>query len=278
MLLRFPRKIPDAGFGLRGVFASNLAGATMSEPNSGRTTNLLLAALSDDDLALLMPHATQVPLAREQVLVVPHQPIEHVYFPEGGIASIVSDMTGSGRTEAGIFGRDGVSATGLLLGTDRSPHETFMQVGGSTALRIDSDRYLAAIRQSESLRMTLLRYIQTSLVQSAQSTATNATHRIESRLARWLLMCHDRIDGDEIALTHEFMGMMISADRSNVTVTLHILEGAGLITSKRGRVIIRNREKLEEIAGDSYGVPEAEYRRLIAPFGRSGSVTGAEGA
>lgn len=241
----------------------------MSRPADLPSSNLLLTALGDADRALLMPHLTRVPLARGQILVAPNQAIEQAYFPEGGIVSIVSDMTGNRRTEAGIFGREGVSATCLLLGTDRAPHESFMQVGGSTALRIDTERYLAAIAQSESLRLTLLRFVQVTLVQSAQSTATNATHRIESRLARWLLMCHDRIDGDEIALTHEFMGMMISADRSNVTVTLHILEGAGMIRSKRGRVIVRDREKLQELAGDSYGVPEAEYRRLVGPFGRS---------
>ena len=112
----------------------------------------------------------------------------------------------------------------------------------------------------------LLRYVQTVLVQTAQSMATNATQRVEARLARWLLMCHDRIDGDEIALTHEFMGMMIAAERSGVTITLHILEGAGMIRSKRGRVIILDRDKLEGLAGDSYGVPEAEYRHLIGPL------------
>jgi len=240
----------------------------MSQPNKHFTPNILLSALSAHDFELLKPHLTRVPLIREQMLVVPNEPIEHVYFPEGGIVSIVSVMANSGRTEAGIFGREGVSATCLLLGTDRSPHESFVQVDGSTALRIDTDQYLAAFRQSESLRTVLLRYVQATLVQSAQSTATNASHRVEGRLARWLLMCHDRIDGDEIALTHEFMSMMISADRSGVTVTLHILEGAGMIRSKRGRVIIRDREKLEELAGDSYGVPEAEYRHLIGPLGR----------
>ena len=85
-------------------------------------------------------------------------------------------------------------------------------------------------------------------------------------------MCHDRVDGDEIALTHEFMGMMISAERSGVTLTLHILEGAGMIRSERGRVIIRDRDTLEELAGDGYGMPEAEYRRLIGPFGRRSVV------
>ena len=177
-------------------------------------------------------------------------------------------MATSRSTEVGIFGRDGVSATCLLLGSDRSPHQTFIQVGDGTALRIDAEPYLEAVRQSETLRNTLLRYVQSMLVQAAQSTATNAYHRIESRLARWLLMCHDRVDGDEIPLTHEFIGMMIAAERSGVTVSLHIPEGAGMIRSKRGRVIIRDRDKLEELAGDSYGVPEAEYRHLIGPLGR----------
>ncbi|RYE92638.1 MAG: helix-turn-helix domain-containing protein, partial [Oxalobacteraceae bacterium] len=97
---------------------------------------------------------------------------------------------------------------------------------------------------------------------------TNAHHRIEARLARWLLMCHDRVDGDEIAITHDFLGLMIAAERSGVTVSLHILEGAGMIRAKRGRVIIRDRELLCELAGDSYGVPEAQYRHLIGPLGR----------
>nr|WP_274602218.1 helix-turn-helix domain-containing protein [Sphingomonas sp. CFBP 8760] len=102
--------------------------------------------------------------------------------------------------------------------------------------------------------------------------ATNATHRVEARLARWLLMCHDRIDGDEIALTHEFMSMMIGAERSKVTITLHVLEGTGLIRAERGRIVIRDRDKLEELAGDGYGIPEAEYRRLIGPIGRASVV------
>jgi CRP-like cAMP-binding protein len=253
------------------------SGAIMSQPDQHYTANTLLRALSDDDLGLLKPHLTRVDLARRQKLVAPNKAVEHVYFPEGGVVSIVSVMAHSGRIEAGIFGREGVSATCLLLGTDRSPHETFVQVDGSTALRIDADQYLAAIRQSESLRTMLLRYVQTVLVQTAQSMATNATQRIEARLARWLLMCHDRIDGDKIALTHEFMGMMISAERSGVTITLHILEGAGMIRSTRGLVVIRDRAKLEDLAGDSYGVPEAEYRQLIGPLGPPSVVLPFEG-
>jgi CRP-like cAMP-binding protein len=244
----------------------------MSQPFQMQTPNTLIGALSDEDRMLLQPHMIRVDLSVRQMLVTPRTPVEHVYFPEGGVVSIVSVMKQSGRIEAGIFGREGVSATCLLLGTDRSPHETFVQVGPMSALRIDAAPYLAAIQKSESLRITLLRYVQTALVQSTQSMATNINQQVEARLARWLLMCHDRLDGEEIALTHEFMGMMISAERSSVTITLHILEGAGMIRSERGRVIIRDRAKLEELAGDGYGIPEAEYRRLIGPLGRQSIV------
>ncbi|WP_375403179.1 Crp/Fnr family transcriptional regulator [uncultured Sphingomonas sp.] len=237
-------------------------------PSRSFTANTLLSALSDEDFALLQPHFSRAPLDRELVLVTANKPTEHVYFPESGVGSIVSNIASSARTEVGIFGREGVSATFLLLGTDRSPHQTFMQVAGPAGLRIDTGSYLDAVGRSETLRTTLLRYVQTCFVQSAQSTATNAHKRIEARLARWLLMAHDRVDEDEIALTHEFMGLMIGAERSGVTVTLHVLEGAGMIRSKRGRVIILDRDKLQELAGDAYGVPEAEYRRLIGPLGR----------
>ena len=239
----------------------------MSHPDESYSTNILLCALSLDDLALLRPHLTREKLHREQTLALADQPIEHVWFLEGGVASIVSDTADGKRTEVGIFGRDGFSGTALLLGADRSPYETFIQVDGHAGLRIGAERFREAVDGSATLRATLLRYVQVFLVQTSQSAVSNAHQRIEARLARWLLMCHDRADGDEIQLTHEFMAMMIAAERSGVTVSLHILEGAGMIRSKRGRVVILDRGKLEELAGDAYGRPEAEYRRLIAPFG-----------
>lgn len=214
-----------------------------------------------------------MPLGHQQVLVTADQPIDHVFFPESGIASIVSNLPEQGPTEVGIFGRDGFSGTAVLLGADTSPHDTFMQVNGETAMRIETDRLRSAVERSPTLQALLLRYVQSFLVQTAHSAVSNAHHRMEARLARWLLMCHDRIDGDDIPITHEFMAMMIAAQRSGVTITLHFLEGAGMIRSKRGRVIIQDRAKLEDIAGDAYGRPEAEYRRLIGPIGRSSATT-----
>lgn len=242
----------------------------MPHPDQSSTRNILLRAISPDDYGALQPHLRRVAVEREMVMVPAHTPVEHVYFMEEAIASIVSDTPGKSRTEVGIFGYEGVSASFLLLGSDRSPHETFIQVGGGFALRIAADRYLEAIEQSRTMRTLLLRYVQTLTVQTAQSAATNAHQRIESRLARWLLMCHDRVEGDEIRLTHEFIGMMIAAERSGVTVALHILEGAGMIRSTRGRVLIVDRAKLIDMAGEGYGVPELEYRRLIGSFGKDG--------
>ena len=232
-----------------------------------KQANILLGALTVADRALLEPHFEQVALEREQVLVMPNEPIEHVYFPDGGIASITSASPESSVTEIGIFGREGASGTALLLGSDSSPHKTFIQVNGHGAVRIATAPFLQAVEKSSTLRQTMLRYVQTLHIQTGQSAVANARYQIEARLARWLLMCHDRADNEEIALTHEFMAIMIGAQRSGVTVALHILEGSGMIRSKRGRVIILDRERLEELAGDSYGMPETEYRRLIAPFG-----------
>lgn len=244
----------------------------MASSESAYTTNLLLSAMSAEDLALLKPWLTRVEIQSEQVLGEAHQLIQHVFFLETGIASIVSVRPDSGRTEVGIFGLEGMSGSTLVMGVDRSPHETFMQVDGTTALRIDAVRLREAMDQSRSLTKLLLAYVHVLMVQTAACAVGNAHHRLEARLARWLLMCHDRVEGDEILLTHDFMAMMIGSQRSGVTVTLHVLEGMGAIRSRRGRVIILDREKLEDLAGDAFGEPEGEYRRLIGPFGRKGVV------
>lgn len=239
----------------------------MSQLGQQSTTNFLLQAMEPGDFALLRPHLTRHDLEHGQVLVEANEPIEHVWFPESGVASIVAEMADTGATEVGIFGREGVSGVSAMLGSDTSPDKTFMQIDGSTGVRIGVAEMRAAMDQSGSLRALLMRYVQTTIVQIAHGAVSNAHHRMEARLARWLLMCRDRVDSDEIRLTHEFMAMMVGVQRSGVTVTLHILEGCGAIRSKRGRVIILDREKLEELAGDAYGAPEAEYRRLIGVFG-----------
>ena len=225
--------------------------------------------MSEDDRALLMPDMERVALDRRMKLVVANQPIRKIYFPEDGIASIVATNRDGAKTEVGIFGREGFSAAPILLGNQQTPHDTFMQVEGKSALVIGADELRAAVHESPSLRDLLLRYINSFMIQTASSVVSNAHNSIETRLARWLLMCHDRSDGDDVHLTHEFMAMMIAAQRSGVTLTLHVLEGYGAIRSSRGKVTVVDRARLEEVAGESYGGPEAVYARTIAPFGKS---------
>lgn len=241
-------------------------------PEPAFSSNLLISAMSAKDLGVIKPWLTRVMIERGQILCPANEVIRQVYFLEGGIASIVSIRPDSGRTEVGIFGREGMSGMNVAMGIDRSPHETFIQVNHSTALRIDTVRLREAMAQSQSLSALLMAYVHVMMIQTAACAVGNAHHLIEARLARWLLMCHDRVDGNEIHLTHDFMAMMIASQRSGVTITLHVLEGIGAVRAKRGRVIILDREKLEDLAGDAYGEPEGEYRRLIGPFGRKGLV------
>lgn len=230
--------------------------------------NLLLRAMLPADFKTLKPMLERVELEREQVLVEAGEPIKHLFFLEGGIASVVSELPDTSPTEIGIFGCEGFSGPSAILGSDSASTKTFMQIDGAGAQRIAVEDLRGAAANSASLQAVLLKYIQTMMTQVSHCAVSNANHHMEARLARWLLMCHDRVDGDEIALTHQFMSMMLSAQRSGVTVTLHILEGVGAIRSTRGLVKVIDRIKLEDLAGDAYGVPEAEYRKLIGRFGR----------
>ncbi|MBW8783176.1 MAG: Crp/Fnr family transcriptional regulator [Novosphingobium sp.] len=231
------------------------------------TKNLLLSALGADDLALLAPSLKRVRLHREQQLIGPGERIDEVHFLEGGVGSVTAGG-GETQTEIGVIGSEGMTGVPLLLGSDRSLHKTFMQIDGGTALTLGAAPLADAMRRSESLRAHLLRYAHCYMIQLASGSVANARYRMEARLARWLLMCHDRMPDDDIPLTHEFMSLMIAAQRSGVTITLHVLEGAGMIRSTRGLVTILDRAKLEELAEETYGESESEYRRLIAPFGK----------
>jgi CRP-like cAMP-binding protein len=204
-------------------------------------------------------------LERGYVIGRPNEPFEHIYFPEHLVTSVVANTPDGRRIEIGIFGREGMSGTSLLLGVDRSPHETFVQVPG-LAMRIEVDEFSRLIQQSATLHQLLLRYVQAFNVQVAHTALSHGAYPICARLARWLLMCHDRLDGNELHLVHEFLALMLGVRRSGVTEQIHVLEGLHAIKATRGRITILDRSKLLEAAGDCYGIPEAEYERLIGPF------------
>jgi CRP-like cAMP-binding protein len=233
----------------------------MHPPQQLSIGNRLLASLSANDFASLQPHLEPVSLDMRQVLIEPNTAIAHVYFPEAGMSSVTNNSSG-GKIEVGVVGREGMIGLPIVLGIDRTPYEHFMQIPGH-GWRMAVQDLERAMTRSSSLQRHLLRYAQASHVQVSETAFANANNDIEARLARWLLMCHDRVDGDDIPLTHEFIAMMLGVRRPGVTVALHVLEGMKVIRAKRGVVTVLDRKKLEELAEDSYGLSEAEYTRLM---------------
>lgn len=231
--------------------------------------NLLLSTLSQADLLLLMPSLDRIALKHRHVLIDANVPIDFVYFLEDGIASIVNTFEDGSEAEVGICGREGMAGTAVALGADSSPYQTYMQLDGTAAYRIGVKALREAMIKSPSLTTTLLRYAQSTAFQSGHTAAVNARFDIPRRLARWLLMYHDRVDGDVVFLTHERMSTMLGVRRPGVTEAITGLEELGLIKRNRGYVEMTNRERLQEFAGSAYGVPEMEYRRLIGPFGKN---------
>jgi CRP-like cAMP-binding protein len=224
--------------------------------------NQVLTSLKAAEYAVLERAVAPCDLTRGQILDEPNKPIEHIYFPESGIASVLAVDDQGRRIEVGPFGREGMSGIPIVMGTRVCPLGTQVQVPG-TALRMSADALEAAINESPTLHRRLLRYAKAFSIQTAQTLLVNGYANIEQRLARWLLMSHDRVDGDELPLTHDFISEMLFVRRAGVTEAMQMLEGRGLINATRGLITVRDRKGLEKLAGSSYGPSEAEYRRLM---------------
>ncbi|WP_019906533.1 Crp/Fnr family transcriptional regulator [Methylobacterium sp. 77] len=190
------------------------------------------------------------------------KPISHVYFPEPGVVSVVARTLAGERLEAGVIGPEGMTGLAIIHGIERAPNEIFVQIP-CRAWRIETDRFAAAIAQSPSLLSYMLRFAHVFSVQVSQTVICNGRFTIDERLARWLLMCHDRSDREDLPLTHEFVSLMLGIRRSGATMGLQRLIKAGGVTAKRGIIGIRDRDVLIEAAGDTYGLPEVEYERVM---------------
>ena len=234
----------------------------MSTVSTVQNSNMLLAALSAPDLARLQQHLKPVTLPLLQKLEQPNKPIEDIFFLTSGIASVVAVQSDDTRIEIGLIGREGMTGSSVLLGSATSPHATYIQAIGAGE-RIAVIELRKAAQQSETLHRLLLKYVQTFMVQTAHTAIANARANLPVRLARWILMAQDRVGGDDLALTHEFLALMLGVRRPGVTETLQVLSRKRLIKTGRGRIVVLDRKGLERSAGGYYGVPEQEYRRLI---------------
>ena len=223
--------------------------------------NRLLQAMLRADCEALQRHLSPVELPLRQKLEQPLQPIEHVYFVIDAIASVVANYP-ERDIEIGIVGCEGMTGSAIIMGATSSSHATYIQLAGD-AHRMSSDSFRQCMSDSQTLRPWLLRYVHAFSVQTAHTAAANVRADLPERLARWLLMSHDRVPGNEMALTHEFLATMLGTQRAGVTEALHVLVSKGLIDTERGRIVVANRKGLEAEANVYYGKPEAEYKRLM---------------
>jgi CRP-like cAMP-binding protein len=237
-------------------------------PASPPFKNRLLVALEAHDLERLAPYLDKVELPQGTVLLRPHEPIPYVYFLEAGLSSDVA-VTGHDRpVECGLAGCEGLVGLPILLGTDRGIHESLMQVGGH-GHRIASAELRRVMNESSSLRRLLLNFAHVFTCLAAQTAACNARHSIEQRLARWLLLAHDRMSDDRVPLTHEYLALMLGVRRAGVTVALHELEGEKLVRAGRGLITVTDRPGLEARSCGCYGIVVREAERVL---GHGGSV------
>lgn len=235
----------------------------MPKPTGGlASANRLLSAVPEAELALIGPELERVPLQTRMVLQEPEQPLTHVWFPCSGVASMLSQMIDGAVVEVATVGREGMVGISTILEADRLAQLVFVQIPGE-GYRLPVERFRQLADRLPSLRRLMLRYAGTLVTQIAQGSACNRLHDIELRCARWLLMSHDRVDGDCFQLTHDFLAQMLGVTRPSVTIAAGILQKAGLIRYQRGEVTILNRAGLEDAACECYRVITDEFSQLI---------------
>jgi CRP-like cAMP-binding protein len=226
-----------------------------------RLRNEILHALSADDLSALRPELEPVDLPHRGRLSAPHVALTHVYFVESGVASTTTRVRRHPAVEIEMTGREGICNLAGLLGADATPHETFMQVAGH-GHRIE----LAAARRIVAGRPTLQRAVAlcawTAMLQIGGTAVANLRGSLSERLARWLLMTRDRSDGDGLPLTHDAVSAMLGVRRAGVTTALGDLATLGLVSLRRGLIVIADREGLIAATNGMYGESEAKNGRL----------------
>jgi CRP-like cAMP-binding protein len=214
--------------------------------------NLLLAALPKADRDRLVPSLDIIPLKLKDMLHKPGQPIREVYFPGGGFCSIVTVLEDGGMVEVATVGREGMVGTSAASEGNAPTSATMVQGETGVCYRMSAEAFRREMDRRGPFYDVMTRFAEALVGVIMQSTACNAVHTVEQRLARWLLMAHDRMEAEEFPLTQEFAAMMLGATRPTVTVVAGTLQRAGLITYHRGRVTIRDRKKLEAASCECY--------------------------
>jgi CRP-like cAMP-binding protein len=234
---------------------------TKGEVMSAPVPNLFLKSLSPESRNLLMKHCSEIDLPLRKSLYEAESVPPYAYFLTSGIASIVTAMQDGSTAEVGLIGREGLVGAFHLLGPAKVSTSCFIQLA-ATGLRIPFEDLAHAFRTNEEIRDRALEFVQEQAISLAQLAGCNRLHEAEERLSRWLLMAQDRTGTDVLDFTQEFLGMMLGARRTTVTVVAGVLQRSGLIEYHRGRVKILNRESLEAAACDCYKITNELFTNL----------------
>jgi CRP-like cAMP-binding protein len=236
-----------------GLPAIPLAPPPRTARDGKAISNRILLSIPEDEFIALRPLLEEVEMPQYKIFYDQGEKIEHAYFPNQGMVSLVVLVQDGRSVEVGITGPEGVVGAPLAFGFERAPMRAIMQLPGK-GLRISSQALEESFVRAPNLKRLIERYVMMQQLQVAQLAACNRLHDMDQRLARWLLMCQDRIDSENLPLTHEFLAQMLGSGRPTVTIAAGVLERAGLIANTRGSVKIVNRKRLEDAACECYRV------------------------
>jgi CRP-like cAMP-binding protein len=225
-----------------------------------RSSNLLLRALSADDV-MALGELEYVKLAVNQILDSPSEPTSAIYFPMSGIISVVAQNEMGHGIEVAMIGSEGMTGISVLLGVDRSANHMIVQTKGS-ALRLSVLALQRALLSRPEIARIFRGYVHVLITQISETARANTEGHIPHRLARWLLMWHDRSLGNELNTTHDLLAVLLGSTRATVTLALQNLKRCGLIRTMGSRIEVLDRAGLMAVAEDFYGVPEAAYERI----------------
>ena len=227
-----------------------------------RPENLLLAALPSEEYQRLLPHLQPVALTLRQIVHIPDEPIEYVYFPCQALISVVTILKGGSTIENSLVGKEGMVGIQAFLGNDTMPYQAIVQIedGG---VRMPVAAFKAESSRKGALHELLLRYMRFLFIETTQGAACHSTHPVQERLARWLLNVSDRLQSNELPLTQEFIAQMLGTRRAGVTVAAGALQQAGMIRYRRGNITILDRENLEASTCECYHIIKTELEHLL---------------
>lgn len=226
------------------------------------TTNRILSALPSKDREHLLRYCEPINLLYAEVIYLAGEPIPHVYFPTESFISLLTPNIGNKGLEVGLIGNEGMLGITLALNIDVAPFQALVQ-GTGAALRITASSFIRELKQSQALQQELNRYLYISMSQIAQTAICTRHHQVESRLARRLLMAHDRAHADDFYITHLYLAYILGVRRCGITKAATTLQQKNLISYRRGNIRILNRAGLEAAACSCYQTEKEAYQRIL---------------